>query len=261
MSPIEAANSISSINKTFSNDVVIGEIAGRDSIYATSLISETNQFNMLIPTIAYTGMETGDITAHSKNIEIIKTMFSDSLFVCDEINICCPNLWIALNGRFIAFIIEKYGQYSPCLGCHMYFHLCRIPLSIKMGNIPIISGDKDSHNDRIKMSQLPASINMYSDVLSYAGIELLTPLRGRSENDVKATIKTQTYYDAKCYFDKNYYDAEKLLKFNLTMHEQYLHEFLLPISKAIIDYWHKTNCEHEPDYIEIAQRIVKDIVI
>jgi len=259
MNPIEAANYFYLKGENKNGNAVIGEIAGRDSIYAASLIAETKQFDVLIPTVAYTGTEAGDITAHSRNIEIMKSLLPNSIFISNAINIYSPALWVALNGRFIAFIIDRYGQYSPCLGCHMYFHLCRIPLSIKMGNIPIISGDKDSHNGRIKVSQLPSSINMYSEVLNYAGIELLTPLRSSSENHIKEAVKSQSYYDSKCYFDKNYYDSEKLIEFDLERHEKYLQEFLIPISKSIIDSWQVTNYEQEPDYIEIAKKVLKNL--
>jgi hypothetical protein len=70
-----------------------------------------------------------------------------------------------------------FGFFSPCVGCHLYFHAIRIPLAKKLNCSLVIAGEKESHNGKIKVNQIGAALDSYTLFSKQFGIELFLPLR------------------------------------------------------------------------------------
>ena len=50
-------------------------------------------------------------------------------------------------------LISRYQFFTPCIGCHFYLHASRIPLSLLLGRIPVVAGERETHDGAIKVNQ------------------------------------------------------------------------------------------------------------
>ncbi len=165
-------------------DLFIASIAGRDSVAAAVAACREEGYTAVLPTVVLTGTEHGDPDAPLGAVQLLRELLEDEADVLDPMRFGSPSLWAALNGRFAAEIAARYHVSSPCLGCHLYVHLARVPLSWALGAVPIVTGERDTHDGRVKLSQTRASIDAETRVLAHAGIELLTPVRERPSEEI-----------------------------------------------------------------------------
>ena len=139
------------------------EIAGRDSIAAAVIGVEAQGFTDLLPTCVYTGTEYGAWQTVERAVErLIKRL--PQARVHDPLLLGSPGFWQVLNGRFIAELVSRYGFYTPCVGCHLYLHGVRIPLAALLGNLPIIAGERERHDQAIKVNQISEALDIYQDM-------------------------------------------------------------------------------------------------
>lgn len=133
----------------------------------------------MLPTYVSTGTEFGDFAGIEANVAFLREeLFGRHGVELSELELTAdPALWAALNGRFSSVLAEKYGRWLPCVGCHLYLHLMRIPTALKHGASIVISGERESHDGRIKANQAAPVLDAYVGVLAGAGIELVLPLR------------------------------------------------------------------------------------
>ena len=219
--------------------LAIGAVAGRDSIAAIVSAVRTEGFSAVLPTSVATGTEYGDADAPLLAVRVLREALGDEAEVLDPLRIGSPRLWAALNGRFAAEIAARWGTYSPCLACHLYVHLARVPLSWALGGAPIITGERDTHDSRVKLSQTAASIEAETRVLAYAGVELLTPVRTAAGEEIGALVPGWREGERQlcCVHSGNYrrLDGEE----HLDDHEygRYLREFFEPAGRAVVDCW------------------------
>jgi len=246
--------------------LAIGEIAGRDSIAATIKACESHGVGAVLPTIVYTGTEYGDWNTPLQNIEFLKNVLGQRCTVLEPVFLGNPKLWAALSGKYAAVIAKEFGAYSPCLACHLYMHLCRVPLAKALGNAPVISGERDTHQGVIKLSQTPLGIDASVEVLAYAGIELLLPVRHMEGNsEIEQLIGPdweQGQRQLECVLSGNYAALDNNIVYNDIVyneaaHRRYLDRFLIPCGKAIIDAWREGP---DVDYFEIVKGVLLSIV-
>lgn len=238
--------------------LAIGEIAGRDSVAAIIKACETRNINAILPTIVFTGTEYGDWDSPLRNIEFLENALGTRCTVFEPVFLGNPELWAALSGKYATVIAEKLNIYSPCLACHLYMHLCRVPLAKALDNAPIISGERNSHQGIIKLSQTPRGIDTSVEVLAYAGIELLLPIRHMEDNaEIQRLVGSgweQGQRQLECVLSGNYIGLDTDVAYDEVIHERYLDDFLIPSGKSIVDTWRTHTI------IDYAQ-IVKDILI
>jgi len=241
--------------------LAIGEIAGRDSIAAAVKACASGKIKTILPTVVYTGTEYGDWSSVTRNVETLRDRLDNDCSVLDIVFLGNPDLWSALNGRYASIVYSEFGTYSPCLACHLYMHLCRVPLSLALGKTPIISGERDAHHGSIKLSQTPKSIDASSEVLAYAGVELLLPIRDINDNkEVERLVGEgwkQDERQLKCTLSGNYRGLNKEVAYNEELHERYIKDFLIPCGRAIIDEW----LVKKPDSDLKVSRIDYDTII
>ncbi|HEY3373584.1 MAG TPA: hypothetical protein VGK02_00775 [Candidatus Aquicultor sp.] len=245
--------------------LAIGEIAGRDSIAALITACQTHAVKVILPTAVYTGTEYGDWDVINGNLEVLKERLGGDCTVLDLIVLGNPSLWAALNGRYSTVLFDRHGMFSPCLACHLYMHLCRVPLSLALGKAPIISGERDLHQGCIKLSQTASTIDAERDILAHAGITLLLPVRDIDDNaQIEAIVGSgwkQGQRQLKCVHSGNFKNIDGTVPYDEAVHRRYLDEFLIPCGRVIIDVWLK-NSVGERNYIPAIdyRAIIKNVI-
>ena len=109
--------------------IAIGEFAGRDSAAAIIKAFEDDEIDAVLPILAFTGTDYGEKDIYHKNWNLINERINElyeNKYLLPLHFIFEPKLWNALNGRFVAVTVQKYGYYTPCIGCHAYLRMIRI---------------------------------------------------------------------------------------------------------------------------------------
>lgn len=221
-------------------NLVIGEIAGRDSIAAVIRDVEAGA-KAVLPSVVYTGTDYGDWDQLDDNVAFLRRKLEAmGVPVYEPVISGDPRLWAALSGRFAAEIMRRYGVACFCTACHLYMHIVRVPLAKAVGAGVIISGERESHEGRIKLNQTAAALNAYARVIAEAGIELALPIRHQeSAGEIEAMVGSDWHEgerQLKCVFSKNYVNVDGSVVYDASRYEAYLEEFLIPSGKRLISH-------------------------
>jgi hypothetical protein len=222
------------------SNLAIVEIAGRDSVAAAIKGAEEGGFTDLLPTYVYTGTEHGPWSSLAAAVGRLAERLPE-IKIHDFIVIGSPNFWRALNGRYISELIDNYRFYTPCVGCHLYLHSVRIPIALTLGKIPIISGERESHNGDIKINQIPEALDGYQRLSEDFEMKLIFPLRHISKGDRIEEILGFHWEEGKdqlgCVLSGNYRKVKRNDSVDKEDLVKYLNEFAIPCSKRIIEYY------------------------
>jgi hypothetical protein len=237
--------------------LAIAAVAGRDSVAAAVEAARSGGFSAILPTSVATGTEYGNTDSVLAAVAVLRELLAGEADVLDPIRIGSPALWAALNGRFAAEVAARWRVCSPCLACHLYVHMARIPLAWSLGNAPVITGERDTHDGRIKLSQTSASIDAETRVLAHAGVELLTPVRSAGSDEVEALVGGWREGESAlaCVHAGNYVLADGSIEFDEAGYHAYLREFFEPAGVAVVDAWRDGAAE--PDYETIVRGILQ----
>jgi hypothetical protein len=237
--------------------LAIAEIAGRDSVAAAVLAVRERGLTVLLPTSVATGTEYGDEHAPERAIERLTSLVGPDVEVLPPLRLGSPRLWAALNGRFAAVIAERYRIFSPCLACHLYMHLARVPLAVALGGVPVIAGEREVHGARVKLSQTASGIDACSRVLARANVELLEPLRRTHDSaDVVELVGPGWSGGTRqlcCVHSGNYAGLDGSVAYDELAYARYLHGFMEPAGTAIVEAWRETA---EPDYEAMVRTVL-----
>jgi hypothetical protein len=238
--------------------LLIAEIAGRDSVAAALLAIRERDATTMLPTSVATSTEYGDEDAPVRAAEHLAELAGEGVEVLPAVRIGSPKLWAALSGRYAEAIRERFGIHSPCLACHLYMHLARLPLSWALGDVPIVAGERDSHDGRIKLSQTTLGIDASVRVLARAGVELLEPVRHlRDASQIRALVGDQWGQGDRqlcCVHSGNYAGLDGTVTYDEVAYARYLHGFMEPAANAIIDAWRS---DPDPDYGELVRGVLE----
>jgi hypothetical protein len=243
--------------------LAIAEIAGRDSVAAAVAATREHGFTRLLPTIALTGTETGDFDAPLRAVDTLERLLGESVDILEPVYLHDEPLWSAMNARFATTIQGRFGMCSACLACHLYMHLLRVPVSWGLGNVPVIAGERDTHDGRIKLSQTTQSIDAAVEILDYAGVALLQPIRHASGDDVAELVGggwEEGGGQLGCLLSANYASPDGSVTYNEAAYATYLDEYLQPVGRAIVDAWRAQGDDDDgpaPDF----EHIVADILV
>jgi hypothetical protein len=157
-------------------DLAIAEIAGRDSIAAAIKLYRDGKIKKILPTVAYNGAQYGSLESVYAAVELLRDRIgAENVF--ELVALGSPKFWQALNLRFADALSERFGFYTPYVGCHLYIHAVRVPLAKQIGASLVISGERESHNGQIKINQTATVLDYYGKLLRHFDIELAQPLR------------------------------------------------------------------------------------
>ncbi len=236
--------------------LAIVEIAGRDSVAAAVKAVEEKGFTDLIPTYAYTGTEHGLWVSVEQAVISLESRLPETK-IHDLVILGSPGFWQALNGRFITELISRYGFYVPCLGCHLYLHSVRIPLSRILGGAPVISGERELHDGTVKINQIAEALESYKAIAKEFDTELIMPLRNISDGN---RIRDLLGFDWKeggdqlgCVLSGNYRGVNGDVRIESRQVLNYLEEFACPVTRKIVGEYIK-GCT--PNHLMIAAELL-----
>ncbi|NWF75267.1 MAG: hypothetical protein HXY53_01600 [Nitrospirae bacterium] len=220
-------------------DVAIAEIAGRDSFAAVIKACEIRTIKAIIPTVAYTGSEYGNWDDTFKKIQTLKDkLFKNGIKVFNTILLGSPEYWWKLCGRYLLHFQKIYGFYTPCTGCHLYFHTIRVPLAKKLKINLLIAGERELHDNRIKVNQIKIALDTYIDFLKSYDIELLLPIRHvNSGTDITSIIGEQWEegkQQLECVLSKNYQEIDGRVILNEYSIRRFFNDFALKTSEEFV---------------------------
>jgi len=233
------------------------EIAGRDSVAAAVKAVREEGFTDLLPTYAYAGTEHG---AWSTVTDAVRRLTDrlPQVHVHPLLVMGSPRFWQALNGRFMRGLITQYGFVSPCIGCHLYLHSVRIPLAVALGNIPIIAGERESHDGTVKVNQIQEALTSYERLAKGFEVRLLFPLRHISDGSQIRKIIGIPWDEGKeqlgCVLSGNYRELDGSVHLRQEQMVRFLEAFACPVTEEIVLSYVKGEV---PDHMRIAARMLK----
>ena len=228
----------------YDSSTVIGEFSGRDSVAAIMKAFESDDINYILPIATFAGTEYGDYDViyenYTKLQEVIKKEYGNKKTLYKLIEYNREDVWAIMNGRYTTEIIDRFKFYNPCIGCHLYFHLTKLPFANKLSK-RIISGERESHDGKIKVNQLHVSLEVYKHILKELGFELLMPLQYTEEGkDVEELLKwdwAEGGEHPKCVLSGNYRDLSNKAKYDETYMKSYFEKYLSPLGNIIGKYF------------------------
>jgi hypothetical protein len=163
--------------------LAIVEISGADSIAAALRFAESAPGVALVPTYVSTGTEFGSFSAIEGNVDFLRTELERRAIgpLGELVRASDPALWRALNGKPAGRLVELFGAWLPCVGCHLYLHLMRIPIARQTGADIVVSGERVRHGQRTKANQRADTLRAYAHVLAHAGLDLQFPVEAVTE--------------------------------------------------------------------------------
>lgn len=219
--------------------LAIVEMAGRDSVAAAIKGVEEDNFSDLLPTYVYTGTEFGNWQSVLEALDRLRQKLPERVKVHDLLVFGSVGFWQALNGRYINELIKRYGFFTPCIGCHLYLHSSRIPLSVLLGNKPVITGERESHDGGEKINQIPEVLDVYKSFFRKFKIPLHMPIRQIDNgNQIEKIIRIDWKQDKDqlgCVLSGNYRDTTGTNMIKKRDAINHLKNFLIPCTEKIIE--------------------------
>ena len=233
------------------------EIAGRDSIAAAVTSVEEEGFTDLLPTYVYTATEFGPWASVEEAVQRLARRLPE-VRIHDLVVLGSPGFWQALNGRFIAELTSRFGFYTPCIGCHLYLHSVRIPLAVTLGEVPIVSGERELHDKAIKVNQISEALNVYQGIAKDFGVHLLSPLRHMEEGNRIEEILGSQWKAGKeqlgCVLSGNYRSWGGDPTITAPQVQRFLEEFAGPCARRIVEAY---IAGRVPNHLEVAAEILQ----
>lgn len=236
------------------------EVAGRDSMAAVLRASAGGSYQVLIPTVVYTGTEHGDRQAVIANARSLSEnpAVTGRATVLETVVLGSPAWWNASASRYSSELHLRYGFNATCVACHMYLHAARVPLALSVGARAVISGERLSHDGRIKINQLEPALAAYRETCEGEGLELALPLeRTEAGSEIDGIIGPgwpESRRQMCCVLADNYRDLSGGIIGREEDIAAYLDEFLVPFTRRVLLAFREE--AKPPDYRAIAGRVM-----
>jgi len=219
--------------------LAIAEIAGRDSIAAVLAAVEERPVRAVLPTIAYTGTEFGDWAVPLEQCgALARRLEAKGVEVYPPVVLGSPRFWWLLCGRPIQPNFSQFGFYTPCLGCHLYLHALRVPLARQVGADLIVGGERERHDDQIKINQVAEALDAYRGFARDFGVDLLFPLRRVESAEEVLEILGEDWGEGagqmECVLSRNYEDVNGNLTFDPAGVTRFFAEFAVPVATKVV---------------------------
>lgn len=218
-------------------DAVV-EVAGRDSVGAAVALAREGRIGCVLPTLAYTGTEYGDLDSLRRNVErLVGLLKKEGVAVEEPLVLGSPSWWQATVGRVNSILSRRYGPWHICLGCHMYLHALRIPLCRRLEIGTLVAGERLGHAGREKVNQGPEAVTAYARVAEAFGVRLELPLLEVDDEEEMASLVGEWMEGAEqpsCVLSGNYLDREGCVPLDRERLRAYLDEYLVPVTLRIL---------------------------
>jgi hypothetical protein len=217
---------------------VLAEIAGRDSIGAVVALAREDSLRRILPTIAYTGTEFGDVKSLYSNVDRLRQLLRPlSVEVMEPTIVGSPRWWNAVVGRFNSVLARRYGSWHICVGCHVYLHAVRIPLAWKAGAERMVCGERLGHAGKTKINQTKLAVETYRRLLDEWGVKLEMPLLETDDEEAIVAL-TGDWEEGRrqpaCVLSGNYRETDEAAVFDEERLRAYLEEYAIPATSRIL---------------------------
>jgi len=142
----------------------------------------------------------------------------------------------------------------------LYLHAARIPLAAKLGNIPIISGERESHSGMVKINQTAEALDFYLAFAGQFSISLLFPLRHISSGDDIERILQMPWKRGKeqvgCALSGNYRLLDDAIPISSSGLHDFFQDFAGPAAKDIITVYLSGIV---PDHSAVARQVLHEL--
>lgn len=221
-------------------DDVIAEVSGRDSVAAAvALLRDSGGAGRrVLPSVAYTGTEYGDMGSLEANVERLRALLEPvGVEVLMPVMTGSPRWWNAVAGRFNSLLASRYGPWHVCIGCHMYLHALRVPLAWRTGARRVVAGERLGHGGRVKVNQTAFAVEAYRSLLGEFGVRLELPLLVVDDEDELLSLVGEWREgegQPSCALSGNYLGVAGEVLFDEERAHAYLEEYLLPLTRRIL---------------------------
>lgn len=244
--------------------MAIVELAGRDSVAAALEAVKQHDLRALLPTYVYTGSEHGPFSWIKEALARLTSRLPADVQVLEPLIMGSPGFWRALNGGLIGVLNNRYGLSPACVGCHLYLHAARIPLARLLGvdgkGAPIISGERESHDNKVKLNQVAPALDAYAGLCSEFNVELISPIRRVADGSLIEEILGMTWPEGGeqlgCVLSGNYRDGDGEVVFDPKALTAFLEEFALPLTRKVIDAYLAGRI---PNHMQLAKGIMGNL--
>lgn len=244
--------------------LAIVELAGRDSVAAALAAVEQRGLDTLLPTYVYTGSEHGPFSWVREALARLASRLPVGVKLLEPLVLGSPGFWHALNGRLLGELNRRYGLSPACVGCHLYLHAARIPLARHFGaggnGVPIISGERESHDNKIKLNQIAPALDAYAGLCSEFGVELMLPIRQVSDGarieEILGLAWPEDGEQLSCVLSGNYRGCDSEVDYDPAALTAFLSEFALPLTRQVITAY---LAGRTPKHINLATAIMADL--
>ncbi len=220
--------------------LAIADAAGKDSAAAVIYAVRNGMAEEILPVAICSGAEIRDWDAFSANMVRLQQQVKNlSGTMHDFIVLEDRRFWWSFCSRFTHLLVERFGFYSPCVGCHTVFHTMRSLLAHSGGIKLIISGEREAHDNMRKINQLPIALDSYQKICRHIGVTQVFPLRHiASEICVRSMLEfpwDRGKILPECALSGNYLSIDGTLLVNTDKVAIYYREFAVPAALEIID--------------------------
>lgn len=229
------------------------ELAGRDSVAAALKLARDGRVRALLPTYVYTGSEHGPWSVVPAAWQALRQALDPAIDLHPLLVLGWPQLWRALCGRYLAESVRAFGLAPVCAGCHLYLHAMRAPLARALGNVPVIAGERESHDGKLKLNQVGPALDAYVRALVELGVELLLPLRLMDRGQEITALLGDDWPEGGrqlgCVLSGNYRDTTGGLAWDPADLRDYLDRFAVPLAVRALQ---AKQGGQEPDLLAIG---------
>ena len=118
-----------------------------------------------------------DATKISTNFAYLKRIVTkDDVVILNPIICDCSKAFNEIVLRTMGIVQKKYSAFAPCVPCHLFFHMFRMPILKHFKITNLISGERVQHSKRIKLNQTREILEFFQSKLESLGINLIQPL-------------------------------------------------------------------------------------
>lgn len=228
------------IPSNYDKSTVIGEFSGRDSVAAILKAFEDDNVNYVLPIASFAGTEHGNFDIIYDNYTHLRyrveELYGDRKVLYPLIEFSREDIWGIMNGRVSGALSEKFGFFSHCVGCHLYFHLTKLEFAKALSGV-ILSGERESHDGRIKVNQLGMTLDTFIEVVKSFGCELRMPLRHMADGDEVERLIGWEWKEGvshpECVLSGNYRDAKGKAMYSEEGLKRLLDEYIEPAGKIV----------------------------
>ncbi len=213
-------------------------MAGRDSIAAAVALARKGGVSRLLPTVAYTGTEYGDIGMLLYNATRLRRMVEPlGVEVSEPLVLGSPMWWRATIGRVNSVLSRLYGPWHICVGCHMYLHAVRAPLAWEAQISRQVGGERLGHKGKIKVNQTHPAVEAYAAVLADFGVSLELPLLELDDEETILSLAGEWGEGEEqpdCVLSGNYRGLDGEALYSDAGLSSYLKDYLVPVTRGIL---------------------------